>query len=417
MMPLRPAGRLLALLAGMVAMACGTASRSASPPVPPPMPPVLIDTVRSHRVTTYEGLAPMLAAVGRETGRLSEAEQARLLARVDSVDLGDSIRVWARASRSDPFADREPFVYPELSTGDASRLAVVVRFVDMSWVEVRFLSADTATSHAARAVVRQRLLTTLAPLGRARIAAIEGRMSMAERPSPRLVLRTEREFGCLGHGIPWRVETRRDTILMRIDGIQAPQGLCPTAMGPAERTHRLLDLAPGRYTLLVESQADTNVFALTLTDSSIAMATERSTFLTADERVYWRTERMTFAFTCNPTLPSEPMCEELQAWVARQPGITRIVGRSDGVHAYPREYSDPEHLTFGYRYASADALRRVRECVESIRPLIANTAGIHISFHTWLDEHVGAGSGRFGSQSHVRMPSSVIGRTPQCDRW
>jgi hypothetical protein len=165
---------------------------------------------------------------------------------------------------------------------------------------------------------------------------------------------------------------------------------------------------PGRYHIAMDYKADTNRFVVDVTDSSLALSTIRSTFVTADERIRWRVPSGSFIFWCaRPERELGSACVDLQAWAASQAGVQRIAFDPSGV-------SPLRDGAVAYRYADDQALGRIRACVRTINPAILERSYLALQIRTrvgpWMVDHVldPSTAPRVTSDPSCGLPRSIV---------
>jgi hypothetical protein len=225
-------------------------------------------------------------------------------------------------------------------------------------------------------------------------------------------METVRQYGCLGFGIDHAFSQRGDTLLVELFGVSSPTGVCPTALGPAV-LRRELHLTPGRYALVIDYRGASDRLEVALTDSSMALTTIRGSFVEADERLRWRYPHRSFALYCQNVQVAQPVCEDVERWLSRQPGIFPLRFSPKGLNPYrPGVNTSDEKVAF-FRYADDRALERVRRCFAEIETRIRDAVGVALTVQTWTGADVTAWSGRSYDQPHIMMPAQVTAG-PRC---
>jgi hypothetical protein len=87
---------------------------------------------------------------------------------------------------------------------------------------------------------------------------------------------TEKIYGCCNWSIVHKSEVRKDQVSIELLGIYAPD-ICLTALGPAG-SHVLLDLSPGEYALQFICGCLTDLYTLSVTDTSFAVTERHASF-------------------------------------------------------------------------------------------------------------------------------------------
>ena len=244
------------------------------------------------------------------------------------------------------------------------------------------------------------------PLGRIRfsVAEVLGRDSLL--PRIRLKFATEERFAC-GHRLDidgLRIE--EDTFEIVPVGIIQPRKRC-AGSGPAtnEWDHAL---PSGHYFINVIRHADTNHFVLTVTDSSLKLTSQRATFVTADERVLARPTRNLFVMHCNAGDLLTALCTEVEQWISRRPGVTRLTPGKDFNPKLVERYSHRRAAVFHYK--SSRALPAIRDCFASIAEQIRNVEGAYLGIETWQSEEIEALSQYRSGVTPGAVPTAVTSR-------
>lgn len=237
------------------------------------------------------------------------------------------------------------------------------------------------------------------------------RMEVAEAvwrspPALGITMSTVREFGCLGYAIEHDFRRDGSTLTLELTGVHNPSEVCPAAIGPA-RLNRNLRVEPGRYTLVVRSGTLEDRFALEVTPAFTRLAAERAPrFVQADERVRWRFPPGSFALSCTNVQVAKPVCDDLEGWLARQPGIRRL-SFGEGANPYrPERAPRPDEQASFWRYEGA-ALGRVRRCLSVVEGEIREAVGVSLRVDTWDGQRITAWSTRSYHEPHIPMPARV----------
>ncbi|HZI74639.1 MAG TPA: hypothetical protein VFD73_11605, partial [Gemmatimonadales bacterium] len=212
---------------------------------------------------------------------------------------------------------------------------------------------------------------TLYPIDQLRLSLAETRPYNAPGGLPRLVLAvsTVEEFGCLGYRVSHDLMLVRDTLRLQLHGVLPPQGdLCLTAVGPATLS-RELDLANGKYLLLVSYRKARDRLMLDISDSMTMVTGLDSSLVEADERPRWRYRRNSFVLQCNDQ--GAGFCDDVSQWLVKQSGISRDSFPPGGINPFrPQDYSD--HGRVFYRYDQIGSFLRLRSCFSSIQAQIVD---------------------------------------------
>jgi hypothetical protein len=299
--------------------------------------------------------------------------------------------------------------------GQQTDLAIRLKAVDMGLYDVEIESADTALVAAMRREARATYLASLLPIQRVELSLIEVIGQSGQMPRTVLRLASVEEYGCIGFGIAHTLERRADTLALRLHGIDPPRGhLCPSAMSPAVMSS-VQALNPGRYVLVVSAGDDESRFILTVTDSSLGVATRRASFAVATEEVRWRYPRNGFALRCSEAAVRRGVCAEVQGWLLRLPGVTRVTFPPGGLnpfgyHPSPRRPDatfPPEPAVF--RSANPAAMAAIRRCFPSIEEQIGTENGVTLEIQTATGLTVSTWATYPYRERRVPLPPTVTG--------
>jgi hypothetical protein len=277
--------------------------------------------------------------------------------------------------------------------------------------DVMFKAPDAALMKAIRARIQKAQIDPLTPLDRARLSVHE------ERPlgmQPRLILAMETgRYPCLGYYMDYDMRQEGSTIYLNLHGVGAPFVLCPQMVGPAEMS-RELTLGPGKYALVVAYRRTSDRLLLDVSDSATVLTSIESSLVEADERVWWRYPRSTFAFRCVNVEVARAICADVEWWLARQEGISQIVFPASGVNPYrPSPENRPEEGTTYFRYAGDFFFERLRPCFKAIDDQIREAVGVALTLENWKGEEIAAVSTRAYHERHIERPERVT-ENPAC---
>ncbi|MFN2567219.1 MAG: hypothetical protein ABR499_19665 [Gemmatimonadaceae bacterium] len=240
-------------------------------------------------------------------------------------------------------------------------------------------------------------------IGRLRLAVAEVPGQHGPLPQISISLVTEAQFECVGYVIADDILVMGDTLAMSVYGVFRPPGSCPQGQGPATSSIGLRG-TPRRSAVLVRSGQEVDRFVLTVTDSTLALTTERSSFVSADETVQRRTPWNLIALRCGPLPEAGPLCDDVEQWLARQPGVVRV----DPVAAGIRPGQENSGVRSGvFRYATPAALRPIRACIASVAEQVRATSWVFLTLETWLGEELEAHSTRSDKDPNAPVPTRV----------
>jgi hypothetical protein len=253
---------------------------------------------------------------------------------------------------------------------------------------------------------------TLYPIDQLRLSLAESRPYNTPGALPRLVLAvsTVKEFGCLGYRISHDLRLDRDTLRLQLQGVMPPEGdVCATVLGPATMS-RELDLANGKYIVLVSYRKARDRLVLDISDTMTMVTGLDSSLVEADERPRWRYPRNSFVLQCNDQ--GAGFCDDVSGWLVKQSGISRDSFPPGGINPFrPQDYSDQGRVF--YRYDQIGSFLRLRSCFSSIQAQIVEAVGVSASLETWRGERIDAVSDRALHERHIERPARVTD-TPAC---
>jgi hypothetical protein len=265
-----------------------------------------------------------------------------------------------------------------------------------------------------RSSLRPLDIDSLVPFDRGWLTLTEERTPEAE-PRPLLTLKTRREFRCLGYYIDHDLSQGRDTITLNLHGVSPPTGPCPAMVGPAQ-LGRKLDTSNTKVILLVRYRDKTDRLVLNISDTGTVVLGLDSSLVEADERPRWRYPRKSFAFHCSNIHVARAICDDVEHWLAQEPGISPISLPTGWINPYdPDPASFPDRSTSLFRYDSEKAFERLRLCLGAIGNQLRGTKGVDLMLEDSRGAYISAGS-RWGNPAE--LPTRVT-RTPACrtPRW
>jgi hypothetical protein len=127
-------------------------------------------------------------------------------------------------------------------------------------------------------------------------------------PKVMLTMSTEKIYGCFNYTIQSRISILGNIILVDVSGIFMPE-VCFTALGPA-RSRSVLPISPGQYSLRFSWNGKKDRYALTLTDSSIAIAQQEANFTNPTADLFWRYPQSSFAYLCGALVETSWICDD-----------------------------------------------------------------------------------------------------------
>jgi hypothetical protein len=252
---------------------------------------------------------------------------------------------------------------------------------------------------------------TLYPIDQLRLSLAESRPYNSPGELPRLVLAvwTAKMFGCSQYRISHDLRLVGDTLRLQLHGVMRPEYDLCEAWEPATMS-RELDLANGRYTLLVSYRKARDRLMLDISDTMTMVTGLDSSLVEADERPRWRYRRNSFVLQCNDQ--GAGFCDDVSQWLVKQSGISRDSFPPGGINPFrPQDYSDQGRVF--YRYDQIGSFLRLRSCFSSIQAQIVEAVGVAASLETWRGERMDAVSNRALHERHIEPPARVTD-TPAC---
>ena len=359
------------------------------------------DTVVVHSVYAGEPLLKLVSGVASLAKGAFRLEDAELIQK----------RAWQQSDSLSNGVQRqlEPgYAYKVRGRSRKSAvLAIYLLSTQSYFFDVRIQVADSALMQAIRAHLAELAIDSLIPIDRVRLTLSEERLP-GTPPRLFLGLRTVREFSCLGYYIDH--DMRRggvDTIYLNLHGVAAKGDVCPAMVGPATMS-RELSLLPGKYKLLVTYRGRRDRLILDLSDTATAVIGLDSSLVEADERPRWRYPRNSFAFHCGTLGQARDLCADAQAWLGRQPGITRYSFAQGAINPYsPDPASRPDQGITFFLYDREISFERLRLCFGAIDNEIREAVGVFLSVEDWRGVSIGANSRRSFHQRHIEVPKRV----------
>jgi hypothetical protein len=170
--------------------------------------------------------------------------------------------------------------------------------------------------------------------------------------------------------------------------------------------------------LLVTYRGKTDRFVLELTDTTMALTPLDSTLVTTDARPRRRYPKNSFAFYCSSRIErARSVCRDVDGWLAREPGISRLSLTTGWLNPYDPEPSEnPDRSTAVFRYAGDQTFERLRLCFGAIENQIREAAGLILFLEDWHGTRIVAvsrGTDR-GKPVPKRVTTTNACRTP---RW
>jgi Carboxypeptidase regulatory-like domain len=278
-------------------------------------------------------------------------------------------------------------------------------------VAVHIRPTDTLVLDAVDSAFRAARAALLLPPGRVRLRVADPLVWTGTDPVMSAGVGSDEAKHCEGFGLESHSESRGDTLAIHVDGVPSKDN-CPTYnYRPVQMPHWHA-VVPGRSLVTVDYRGDTNLFAVQVTDTSLALSTIRSSFVTADERLRWRVPSGSFIISCEGFDPERrAACDKLLALVGRRAGVQRIIFDTSGV-------SPLREGALAYRYANDQVMASVRSCVATIAPTFGRNATVELRIRLrpgpWVvDGYYGYGPNavrREASDSTCVLPSSIAER-------
>lgn len=175
-------------------------------------------------------------------------------------------------------------------------------------------------------------------------------LNKAVEPFIELELKTKSFFPSGGHRIVSELSRGDSGLSVTISGIKKPGGPATGALAPAVERFPL-DLKPGNYRLNFIYEG-IHTFGLAVTDSSLIVSDNDTSFATPEIRVFWRFPEQTFAYLCRSTAEARRFCREFEQILNDSLDITSFSFPDFGTIPYPAkgEKSDIDIATY-YRFS------------------------------------------------------------------
>ncbi|MFL5608755.1 MAG: carboxypeptidase regulatory-like domain-containing protein [Gemmatimonadaceae bacterium] len=393
-------GRRWATAAALVVTAGQAASAQVSRPT------AMRDTVAAYAGSWREELPTMLAHVGSVLDSGFAASERDLVLRQMRA-----IQPQAGAGINERYPGKDHQFLVRFRGGQ-SAFSMYAYWPDTGHVAFRVRSPDTLLIAAIDSSFRAARAPLLSPPSRVRVTV----RNMYEHGQLNLGLTTDEAKHCPRFGLETHGEARGDTLAIHVDGA-APRNSCPRHGEWPPRMSYWLPVTPGVYHLEIDYGADTNLFSMRVTDTSVALSTIRSSFATADERPRVNVPKGSFALKCLRDVPTRGAgCDELQSWAARRPGLRRIAVDTDAGGPWP----DSE---FAYRYADERVLAGTLSCIQAAKWAFKRDARVELWIRSPWGPFLSRGAimtaeNEVRSDSACALPASIVGpqrpASPDC---
>jgi hypothetical protein len=364
-------------------------------------PPALGDTSTPRVARWRDELPAMLARVATVVDSGFATAERELVLR----ELG-AIRPRQNPSRDGPVPSKW-YVVQVRFRGRTTDFNLWAYWPDTSHVGFYIRSKDSLLTDAIDSTFRVERAALLAAPAGVRIWMEDPHVWNGAVPAMAVSLSVEDPKHCPGFGVENHGEWRGDTLAIHVVGV-APKDSCPVlAWRPSQMSH-WRPIVPGTFQVTIDYKGDTSRFAARVTDTSLAMTTIRSTFVTADERVRWRVPSGSFVLTCSHFhRGSDAICNRLQGWAARRPGIERVTFDTTGV-------SPLRDHALAYRYADDGTLARMRACIATLRPTFRHSNDVELQIRPrsapWIVDRIAAPSVAIvlPSDPSCELPSALV---------
>lgn len=204
-------------------------------------------------------------------------------------------------------------------------------------------------------------------------------------PYVQLEIITKDIFNCLGYRIVSDLSRNQSNIHVDIEGVKEPGGLCPAALGPAANAFAL-DLSPGEYELIFEYNGTTYPFQLTVSDSSLQVSNETSSFVTSDIETFWRYPEQSFAFLCQSTSDTRWMCEDYEQILNDSLEVSSFTFPDHGTKPYPTT-DDHYNITTYYHYSEEPVFLKAGQMLEAYADsVVSQEEGAYLSVINWKNQ-------------------------------
>lgn len=121
---------------------------------------------------------------------------------------------------------------------------------------------------------------------------------------------TRGHFGCLGYRIPVTFKKAGDVLRATLGAVQAPQGACPTALGPAKGSAPMPHDLNGTFTLEVARAGFTDRYELAISPSRLHVKPVRNKFSWIEQPSAWNRVPEDAAHIACMFQSSAPVCQK-----------------------------------------------------------------------------------------------------------
>lgn len=203
-------------------------------------------------------------------------------------------------------------------------------------------------------------------------------------PFIQLQLETKGVFSCLGYGLVSNLSSSQSDLMVEILGVEKPDGLCLTAVGPAVNRFQL-DVIPGEYKLAFRHNGTTRPYQLMVTDSSLQVSGEAS-FITPDIKTFWRYPEQSFAYLCHSTSDTRWMCEEFKQMLNDSLEILPFTFPDYGTKPFPGVGKTYDIASY-YRYSEESVFQEAGEMLEAYTDsVVSQQDGAYLSIISWKNQ-------------------------------
>lgn len=163
----------------------------------------------------------------------------------------------------------------------------------------------------------------------------EGYLNWSESADPNIFLsmQTDEIYACCNYSILANTGWVNGKLRVDVLGIYRP-GICLTATGPA-KFRRQLDLPTGEYELEISDHPKIDRYRLVVTETSIRLQPQETSFTTPKSTLAWRYPRKSFAYVCGTNVETTWIYNDFLDSLLTLPNVTTYKFPEDGTIPYP----------------------------------------------------------------------------------
>lgn len=215
-----------------------------------------------------------------------------------------------------------------------------------------------------------------------------GLISWVGTPQPTLLLRTEKDYGCVNYVIRLGIRMQPPVLEVEILGIELPGNLCFTAFGPATARFDVPEIAQYAY-IDVRYGGEVDRYELVVDEESFHLSGELGKNSRIGDTLVWRYPRKSMAFTCGTLVEDSWLCTQFRDTLLARLELQEITVPDIGYWPYPRvtmgHYYDMPTLVYGYQDESDfDTAGQALEAFT--RSVVSNHSGAGLTLRNWRNE-------------------------------